>query len=323
MQIGKHKIKNNLILAPMAGISDKPFRQICKKMGAGLTISEMVGSISLIRGSKKTIRRANYQDEEESPRCTQIVGSDPKLMAEAAKINVDLGAEIIDINMGCPAKKVCNMNSGSSLLKNEKLVKEILSSVVTSVTIPVTLKIRTGWDEKSKNAIQIAKIAENEGIKALTIHGRTRNCFFKGEAEYETIAQIKQISKIPIIANGDINSAEKAKFVLDKTNADAIMIGRAAKGYPWIFQEINHFLKFNKTLEKPSFKKIYEIILEHLKNIHIFYGEYTGVRMARKHISWYSKGLANGAKFRDRFNKLNTKKEQLLIIDELFSNIIS
>lgn len=319
MLIGPYKLNNNLILAPMAGITDKPFRKLCKKMGAGLTVSEMVGSISLIRGSKKTLRRANY-DGETSPRCVQIVGADPKVMAEAALINVDLGAQIIDINMGCPVKKVCNMLSGSALLKDEKLVKDILEAVVKSVNVPVTLKIRTGWDKNNINALNIAKIAENSGICALTIHGRTRNCFFKGEAEYDTIANVKQNIKIPVIANGDINSPSKAKFVLEKTKADAIMIGRKAQGNPWIFKEINHFLTFNEYLEPPNKSEIHSTLLEHLEYMYAFYGEYTGIRMARKHISWYSKGFANGAKFRNKFNRLETVEEQRFLINEFFQS---
>lgn len=319
LQIGPYQLTNNLILAPMAGITDKPFRQLCKKMGAGLTVSEMVGSISLLRNSKKTLRRANY-DGEATPRSVQIVGACPKAMALAAKINVDNGAQIIDINMGCPVKKVCNMLSGSALLKDEKLIANILEAVINNVDVPVTLKIRTGWDKNSINALTVAKIAEDSGISALTIHGRTRNCFFKGEAEYETIAKVKQNIKIPLIANGDIKTPEKAKFVLEKTKADAIMIGRASQGNPWIFKQIHYYLTYNEKLPQPHAKEIYNILLEHINSMYDFYGEYTGVRMVRKHLSWYSKGFANGAKFRNYFNKLETIKEQINSINEFFSN---
>lgn len=320
MKIGSYQLTNNLILAPMAGVTDRPFRQLCKKMGAGMAVSEMVGAISLLRGSAKTLRRANHENET-NPKSVQIVGADPELMAEAAKVNADIGAELIDINMGCPAKKVCNMLSGSSLLKDEKLVGQILSAVVNSVSIPVTLKIRTGWDKDKRNGTTIAKIAEDSGIKALSVHGRTRNCFFKGEAEYDTIAAIKNTVKIPIIANGDIDTPEKAKYVLEKTRADGIMIGRAAQGRPWIFREILHYLKTGTHLAEPDLQEIRAILTEHLENLYSFYGEYTGVRMARKHVSWYSKGQANGGKFRDTFNRLETVDEQKLSIKEFFDEL--
>ena len=320
MKIGPYTLDNNLVLAPMAGVTDRPFRQLCKNMGAGMAVSEMVGSNSLLRGSKKTLRRANH-DGETNPKIVQIVGADPSMMAEAAKINVDLGAEIIDINMGCPAKKVCNMLSGSALLKDEPLVQKILEAVVNAVSIPVTLKIRTGWDKENKNGVEIAKIAENSGIQALAVHGRTRSCFFKGDAEYETIANIKSSVNIPIIANGDITTPEKAKYVLEKTNADAIMIGRAAQGRPWIFREILHFLKTGEHLPKPTTQEIHSILSGHLENLYEFYGEYTGVRMARKHVSWYSKGQAHGGKFRNIFNRLETANEQRVAIDEFFAEL--
>ena len=236
MQIGPHQLKNNLVVAPMAGVTDRPFRMLCKKMGAGLAVSEMVTSNSLLYGSEKTKRRANHEGEV-SPISVQIAGAEPAMMAEAARHNVENGAQIIDINMGCPAKKICNVMAGSALLRDEPLVSQILKAVVNAVDVPVTLKIRTGWDRQNKNAIQIARMAEDIGVQALTIHGRTRNDLYHGDAEYDTIAAVKQAISIPLIANGDITTPEKAKFVLDYTKADAVMIGRAAQGRPWIFRE--------------------------------------------------------------------------------------
>lgn len=315
--IGKHKIFNQLILAPMAGVTDRPFRQLCRNLGAGMAVSEMVGCNSLIHGSEKTLRRANH-DGESCPRSVQIVGFDPKMMAEAAKMNEDMGAQIIDINMGCPAKKVCKTLSGSALLKDEPLVAKILDAIVKAVSIPVTLKIRTGWSPDNKNGPIIAKIAEDLGIQALAVHGRTRSCFFKGEAEYETIKQIKQAVSIPVIANGDITTPEKAKYVLAKTGADAIMIGRAAQGRPWIFREIQYYLNNGNKAPEISLDEVEEILSGHLENLYDFYGEYRGVRMARKHVSWYSKGQKNGGKFRDNFNRLESAKEQRASIREFF-----
>ncbi|MCK4587111.1 MAG: tRNA dihydrouridine synthase DusB, partial [Gammaproteobacteria bacterium] len=289
MQIGPHKLANQLILAPMAGVTDRPFRQLCKKLGAGMAVSEMVSSNSLLWGSEKTRRRANH-DGETDPRSVQIMGADPQMMAEAARYNADNGAQIIDINMGCPAKKVCNVAAGSALLQNETLVGHILDAVVAAVDIPVTLKIRTGWDTENRNGVTIARIAESAGIQSLAVHGRTRACGYKGEAEFDTIAAIKAAINIPLVANGDITTPEKAKIVLDYTKADAVMIGRAAQGRPWIFREIDHYLKTGEKLPEPETREIRDILLEHLHNLYEFYGEYTGVRMARKHISWYSKG---------------------------------
>ena len=309
MQIGPHKIENKLILAPMAGVTDRPFRQMCRDLGAGMAVSEMVGSTSLIRGSAKTLRRANHEGET-APRSVQIVGYDPAMMAEAARMNEAMGAEIIDINMGCPAKKVCKMMSGSSLLRDEPLVAAILDATVKAVKIPVTLKIRTGWSPEMRNGPTIARIAQDSGIQALSVHGRTRNCFFKGEAEYETIALIKQCVNIPVIANGDIDTPQKAKYVLDQTGADAIMIGRAAQGRPWIFREINYYLEHGKLAPEPDLAEIETILSKHLDNLYDFYDDYIGVHMARKHVSWYSKGQPNGGKFRDHFNHLTTTTEQ-------------
>ena len=286
MKIGNLSIKNNLFLAPMAGVTDRPFRMLCKKLGAGVAVSEMVTSNSLLYGSEKTIKRADHEGEVD-PISVQIAGADPKMMGDAALYNQDKGAQIIDINMGCPAKKICNVMAGSALLKNEKLVEKILNSVISSVSIPVTLKIRTGWDKENKNAIKVAKIAENAGIQALAIHGRTRACLYQGHAEYDTIAEVKQNINIPVIANGDITSAEKAKFVLEYTNADGIMIGRAAQGRPWIFREIDYFLKNGTKLDLPTIQEIQDTTIQHINDLYNFYGELKGVRIARKHISWY------------------------------------
>jgi len=320
MKIGPYQLANNLILAPMAGVTDRPFRQLCKNMGAGMAISEMVTCNSLLWGSEKTKRRANHEGETE-PKSVQIAGADPAMMAEAAKHNADHGAQIIDINMGCPAKKVCNVMSGSALLQNETLVKEILEAVVGAVDIPVTLKIRTGWDKENRNAPIIAKIAEESGIQALAMHGRTRACHYKGDAEYDTIAEVKQKINIPVIANGDITTPEKAKFVLEYTNADAVMIGRAAQGRPWIFREIQHYLETGEHLAEPRPNEVRDILLEHLDNLYVFYGEFTGVRIARKHISWYSKGHPHGAVFRDAVNRVETIEQQLEMTKQFFNNL--
>jgi tRNA-dihydrouridine synthase B len=317
MQIGKHILKNNLVVAPMAGVTDRPFRQLCKKMGAGLAVSEMVTSNSLLYGSEKTKRRANHEGEVD-PISVQIAGADPKMMAEAARHNVDNGAQIIDINMGCPAKKICNVMAGSALLKDEPLVAQILRAVIAAVDVPVTLKIRTGWDKQNRNAIQIARMAEDLGVQALAMHGRTRACAYMGDAEYDTIAAVKQVIKIPLIANGDITSPEKAKFVLDYTGADAVMIGRAAQGRPWIFREIEHYLTTGTHLLPPTVDEIHTVMLEHLHDLYDFYGDLTGMRMARKHISWYTKGLAGSAQFRHNMNTLQSIDLQLQAINDFF-----
>ncbi|HZV63162.1 MAG TPA: tRNA dihydrouridine synthase DusB [Methylophilaceae bacterium] len=320
MQIGPYKLKNNLVVAPMAGVTDRPFRQLCKKMGAGMAVSEMVTSNSLLYGSAKTLRRANHEGEV-NPISVQIAGADPKMMAEAAKYNVDNGAQIIDINMGCPAKKVCNVMAGSALLKDEPLVAQILRAVVNAVNVPVTLKIRTGWDKQNRNAIAVARMAEDIGVQALAMHGRTRACAYMGEAEYDTIAAVKQAINIPLIANGDITTPEKAKYVLDYTKADAVMIGRAAQGRPWIFREIEHFLETGTHLPPPEVIEIHRVMLEHLHDLYQFYGVETGVRVARKHISWYTKGLAGSANFRHSMNQLQSIEEQLDAINAFFSQL--
>lgn len=288
MRIGPYQLDNNLILAPMAGITDRPFRELCKQFGAGLAVSEMVSSNPALRHHRKTSLKTDHRGET-APCSVQIVGTDPEQMAQAARFNEQRGAQIIDINMGCPAKKVCAVAAGSALLKNESLVKAILETVVAAVSIPVTLKIRTGWDTKNRNAARIALIAENAGIAALAVHGRTRACGFSGIAEYETIRQIKRLVSIPVIANGDIDSPEKAKFVLRSTGADAIMVGRAAQGRPWLFSEIKHYLKYGTKLQSPTTAEIQFTLQNHLQNLYSFYGSETGVRIARKHIGWYFK----------------------------------
>ena len=322
MQIGPYKLKNRLILAPMAGVTDRPFRQLCRSLGAGLAVSEMVSSNSLLWGSDKTLRRANHEGEI-GPKSVQIMGTDPDMMAQAAKYNADNGAQIIDINMGCPAKKVCNILAGSALLKDEKLVGRILQAVVNAVDIPVTLKIRTGWDQQSRNAPTIGNIAQESGIQSLAIHGRTRADQYKGEAEYDTIAEVKSRIHIPVIANGDITTPEKAKHVLDYTGVDAIMIGRAAQGRPWIFREIEHFLNTGEKLPEPNTEEVRDILLKHLQNLHEFYGEHTGVRVARKHISWYSKGQPHGAAFRKTVNDIDNFESQLLMVHQFFERLIA
>ena len=320
MQIGNHILKNNLVVAPMAGVTDRPFRQLCKKMGAGLAVSEMVTSNSLLYGSEKTLRRANHEGEVD-PISVQIAGADPAMMAEAAKHNVDNGAQIIDINMGCPAKKICNVMAGSALLKDEPLVYQILKAVVGAVDVPVTLKIRTGWDKDNRNAIAIARMAEDIGVQALAMHGRTRACAYKGDAEYDTIAAVKQAINIPLIANGDITTPEKAKYVLDYTGADAVMIGRAAQGKPWIFREIEHYLTTGTHMLPPTVEEIHTVMLEHLHDLYVFYGELTGMRVARKHISWYTKGLAGSAAFRHYMNTLQTTELQIQAISDFFAEL--
>ncbi|WP_263770637.1 tRNA dihydrouridine synthase DusB [Propionivibrio soli] len=314
-------LRNNLFVAPMAGVTDRPFRQLCKKMGAGLAVSEMVTSNSLLYGSAKTQRRANHDGEVE-PISVQIAGAQPQMMADAARHNVERGAQIIDINMGCPAKKICNVMAGSALLRDEPLVGRILEAVVRAVPdTPVTLKIRTGWDKNSRNALSILRIAEQSGIRALAMHGRTRACGYTGEAEYDTIAAVKAAARIPLIANGDIDSPEKAKHVLDVTGADALMIGRAAQGRPWLFREIEHYLKTGTHLMPPRVSEIHEVLLAHLEDLYEFYGVDAGVRVARKHISWYTRGLAGSAAFRHSMNQLPDVEQQRRAVNQFFHGL--
>ena len=320
MQIGPYTLNNNLIVAPMAGVTDRPFRQLCKSMGAGMAVSEMVSSNSLLWGSEKTLRRADHTGEVD-PISVQIAGADPLMMAEAARYNVERGAQIIDINMGCPAKKICNVMAGSALLQNEMLVGRILDAVVSAVDVPVTLKIRTGWDKQHRNAISVARIAESAGVRAIAIHGRTRACAYTGNAEYDTIAAVKSGVRIPVIANGDITTPEKVKQVLEYTGADAVMIGRAAQGRPWIFREISHYLATGQHLPLPDVSEIHRVLINHLHDLYDFYGEYSGVRIARKHISWYTKGLVGSAAFRHNMNQLQTTDQQMAAASEFFSEL--
>jgi tRNA-dihydrouridine synthase B len=320
MRIGPYTLPNNLVLAPMAGVTDRPFRQLCKEMGAGLAVSEMVTANSLLWGSRKTQRRIDHRGETE-PRAVQIAGADPRMLADAARYNVDNGAQIIDINMGCPAKKVCNAQAGSALLRDEALVGRILDTVVKAVEVPVTLKIRTGWDPSTRNGVRVARIAEQAGIQALAVHGRTRACGFRGSAEYETIAAVKAAVSIPIIANGDISDPEKARQVLQRTGADAVMIGRAAQGRPWLFRMIGHYLDTGTLLPEPSLAERRDILLTHLHRLYEFYGEHTGVLVARKHIAWYSKGQTGGGNFRQAINGATTVTEQLRQVREFLDSV--
>jgi tRNA-dihydrouridine synthase B len=318
MQIGPYTLPNQLVLAPMAGISDRPYRKLCRSLGAGLAVSEMISANALLWDNKKTRQRINHEGEP-GPVVVQIAGADPDILALAAQENVRSGADIIDINMGCPAKKVCNKQAGSALLGNEELVARILDKVVNAVDVPVTLKIRTGSDPENRNACRIAEIAEQSGVQSLAVHGRTRKCAFRGEAEYETIRQVKQQVKIPVIANGDISTPEKAAKVLEYTGADALMIGRPARGNPWIFRQINHYLETGKLIAPPTVAEVREVMLLHLHELYDFYGEYTGVRTARKHIAWYSKGFFSSNAFRREIMQVESSTEQIRMVDEFLS----
>jgi tRNA-dihydrouridine synthase B len=319
MKIGPCHLPNKLILAPMAGVTDRPFRSLCLHMGAGMAVSEMVTSNKRLWHTRKTRLRLDHSGEQQ-PRSVQIAGTDPLQMAEAARFNVDHGAQIIDINMGCPAKKVCNVMAGSALMKDEALVGAILDAVVNAVDVPVTLKTRTGWDPENKNALTIARIAESSGIQALAVHGRTRTCAYQGKAEYETIKAVKSAVNIPVIANGDIDTPLKAYNVLQLTGADGIMIGRAAQGNPWIFREISHFLQSGNILSPPSPIEIQNVLINHLENLYDFYGSYMGVRIARKHIGWYCKHHSNTDLFKQQIVRVESTKEQLDLVTEFFSN---
>jgi tRNA-dihydrouridine synthase B len=322
LKIGPYTLDNSVVLAPMAGVTDLPFRQLCRRLGAGMAVTEMVSSNSLLWGSEKTRRRACH-DGETDPISVQIMGTDPRMMAEAARFNAGEGAQIIDINMGCPAKKVCNVLAGSALLRDESLVGQILHAVVDAVDVPVTLKIRTGWSPEQRNGVAIARIAEQSGIQSLAVHGRTRACGYKqNTVEYDTMAAIKQAINIPLLANGDINTPEKAREVLDYTQADGVMIGRAAQGRPWIFREINHFLQHGTHLPEPELTEIRALLLQHLDALYAFYGEYKGTRVARKHIAWYSKGQRDGSQFRQRIMKVDSASEQLTQVRQYFDQLI-
>ncbi|MEO8345186.1 MAG: tRNA dihydrouridine synthase DusB [Betaproteobacteria bacterium] len=320
MRIGPYLLPNNLAVAPMAGVTDRPFRQLCKRLGAGYAVSEMVASNPVLRGTDKSRRRIDHVGEV-APIAVQIAGADPQQMADAARYNVDQGAQIIDINMGCPAKKVCNAAAGSALLANEKLVAAILHAVVAAVAVPVTLKIRTGPSVASRNAPAIARIAEDAGVAALTVHGRTRACAFVGDVEYDTIAAVKRVVAIPVIANGDIGTPEHARAVLGYTGADALMIGRAAQGRPWIFREIAHFLSTGMHLLSPTVAEARELIAAHLADHYDFYGEVAGVRIARKHLGWYTEALEGSAQLRREANAATTVSEQLGAVERFFDHL--
>jgi tRNA-dihydrouridine synthase B len=318
MQIGPYKLDNNLLLAPMAGVTDRPFRQLCRRLGAGLAVSEMISADAALWGTRKSVKRLDHRGED-GPIAVQIVGSNPAMMADAARANVEFGAQIIDINMGCPAKKVCRKAAGSALLANEHQVAEILRAVVDAVDVPVTLKIRTGQSKTQVNGVRIAGIAEAAGIQALSVHGRTRACKFSGMAEYETIRRIKRQISIPVIANGDIDSPIKAQQVLDMTGADGLMIGRAAQGKPWIFRQISHYLQTGQEPPEPDAHWVMEILLGHLSQLYEFYGETMGTRIARKHIAWYSKQHPGGARFRERINRTESASQQLQYVRDFFA----
>jgi tRNA-dihydrouridine synthase B len=317
MQIGPHVIEPPLILAPMAGVTDKPFRLLCKRLGAGYAVSEMTTSDPRLWRTRKSRQRLDHEGEP-APVGVQIAGTEPAALAAAARHAVQHGAQIVDINMGCPAKKVCNAWAGSALLRDEALVARIVAAVVQAIDVPVTLKIRTGWDSANKNGVRVARIAEDAGIAALAVHGRTRDMLYTGEAEYETIAAIKQAVAIPVIANGDVASPQKAQHVLAVTGADALMIGRAAQGRPWIFREIAHFLTTGEALPAPSLAEIAATLLAHVEALHAFYGETAGVRIARKHLAWYAKDRPENAAFRDVVNRAETAAEQLALTRAYF-----
>jgi tRNA-dihydrouridine synthase B len=317
MQIGQIRLANRLILAPMAGVTDRPFRQLCRRLGAALAVSEMVAADSRLWGSRKSRQRLDHSGEV-GPIAVQIVGADPQAMAQAARFNRDLGAEIIDINMGCPAKKVCRLAAGSALLRDEVQVGRILEAVVAVAGVPVTLKIRTGWSPEERNALRIARIAREAGIVALTVHGRTRACGFAGQAEYDTIRAIKAQVPIPLIANGDIDSPEKALAVLDYTGADAIMLGRGAQGRPWIFQEVEHYLATGTRLPAPPAAWIRDTLLAHLEGLYGLYGVAAAVRIARKHIAWYCSGDPDGPRLRASINQAESAKQQRALIEAHF-----
>ncbi len=319
VQIGPYLLRNNVFVAPMAGVTDRPFRQLCKQLGAGYAVSEMAASNPRLWATEKSTRRTDHAGEME-PKAVQIAGADPHELADCARFNVDRGAQIIDINMGCPVKKVCNSWCGSALLQHEDLVEAILHAVVRAVDVPVTLKFRTGWNRENKNALRIARIAEQAGIQMLTLHGRTRADGYTGDAEYDTIAAVKAAVSIPVVANGDITTPEKARFVLDQTGADAVMIGRAAQGRPWICREIDHFLRTGEHLPPPFVDEVRHLMHEHLQAHYAFYGEFLGVRTARKHIGWYVRDLAGGEAFRQQMNLLESTEQQLRAVDNFFKS---
>jgi tRNA-dihydrouridine synthase B len=320
MQLGAHPLRNGLFVAPMAGVTDRPFRALCRRFGAGLAVSEMVSARPELRGTRKSRLRREHGGEA-GPVSVQIAGADPQMMAEAARFNADEGAQIIDVNMGCPAKKVCNVAAGSALLSDEALVARILDAVVAAVDLPVTLKIRTGPDPSRRNALRIARIAEDSGIRLLAVHGRTRACGFRGQAEFDTIAEVKAGVRIPVIANGDIGTPEEALRVLRHTRADGVMIGRAAHGRPWIFRELLHFLNNNRKIPSPSAPEMRAVALEHLEGLYALYGEELGLRVARKHIGWYVRELPGGEAFRREAVLIVSAPEQLAAVGRFFDSL--
>ncbi|MFP8965680.1 tRNA dihydrouridine synthase DusB [Pokkaliibacter sp. CJK22405] len=317
--IGSYTIDSQVILAPMAGVTDLPFRRLCKRLGAGMVVSEMLTANHQLWHSRKSQKRMIHLDEP-APRSVQIAGGDPQSMAEAARLSADQGAQIIDLNMGCPAKKVCNKAAGSALLRDEALVKSILEAVVAAVDIPVTLKIRTGWSPDQRNGVTIARMAESIGIQALAVHGRTREDRFMGNAEYDTIAEIVSAIGIPVFANGDVTSPQQAKKVLDYTGASAVMIGRAAQGNPWIFREIDHFLRHGNELPSATKEERHSVLLEHLDALYTFYGQEHGARIARKHVGWYLAAQPESKSFRKFFNQIETSDEQVVALGHFFSD---
>jgi tRNA-dihydrouridine synthase B len=320
VQIGPYSLRSNLVVAPMAGVTDRPFRRLCKAFGAGMAVSEMVASNPALRGTAKTQRRMDHAGEVD-PVSVQIAGADPEMLADAARFNVDRGAQIIDINMGCPAKKVCSVAAGSALLRDEPLVARILEAVVGAVGVPVTLKIRTGWDRSSRNAVRVAQVAEAAGVRAIAIHGRTRADGFAGEAEYDTIAEVKSRVGIPVIANGDIDTPHKAREVLARTGADAIMVGRAAQGRPWIFRDIAAFLETGVLPPELPLGQIERVLADHLVGLYSLYGEPLGVRVARKHVGWTTAGWRGASVFRHQFNRLETAAEQLAALADYMGEL--
>ncbi len=321
MYIGPYQLSNNLIVAPMAGITDRPFRTLCKYFGAGHAVSEMMTADKTLRMSKKSLYRANF-DGELAPISAQIAGSDPEQLAEAARYQVANGAQIVDINMGCPAKKVCNKLAGSALLQDEDLVARILDAVVAAVDVPVTLKTRLGFLNGEENILRVAKRAEDAGVAALALHGRTREDMYLNTARYELIREVKKNINIPLIANGDIDGPEKAKYVLDYTGADAVMIGRAAQGRPWIFREIAHYLETGEHLAAPEIVEVKQVLMGHLAELYQFYGEYSGCRIARKHIAWYTKGLRSSNEFRQNMYKVENTADQAKVVESYFDQLL-
>lgn len=323
MQIGPYALKNKLMVAPMAGVTDRPFRVLCKKLGAGHAVSEMMTSQPQLWATQKSRTRMNHEGEG-APITVQIAGTEPEQMAHAARFNIDHGAQIIDINMGCPAKKVCNKWAGSALMQDEALALTIVRAVVQACLphgVPVTLKMRTGWCQNEKNALSIARQAEQAGVQMVVVHGRTREQGYKGSAEFDTVAAVKSALHIPVVANGDIDSPQKAAWVLAKTGADGLMIGRAAQGRPWLFREINHYLDTGDVLAPPLVAEVHRLMLEHLQDHYALYGDYLGVRTARKHIGWYVRSLPGGETFRAHMNQLTQCDAQLNAVDQFFGEL--